>query len=83
LAAVVNVGSPDATRSHFDAQDYMESGTPGRKSTRDGWLGRAVSALRAEAASPFTAVALTASLPRSLAGANDVIASKISKSSNR
>jgi uncharacterized protein (DUF1501 family) len=38
-------GSPDTTRSHFDAQDYMESGTPGVKSTPDGWLGRAAAAL--------------------------------------
>ncbi len=72
LAVVVNVGSPDNTRSHFDAQNFMESGTPGRKSTRDGWLGRAVAAL--EGGSPFTAVALSASLPRSLAGADDVLA---------
>src|SRR5436305_3679113 len=42
LAIVDAVGSPDATRSHFDAQDYMESGTPGRKSTSDGWLNRAL-----------------------------------------
>src|SRR5687768_17689283 len=37
LAVVPAVGSPDGTRSHFDAQDYMESGTPGVKSTTDGW----------------------------------------------
>ena len=42
-------GSPDTTRSHFDAQDYMESGTPGVKSTPDGWLGRAAGALPADA----------------------------------
>ena len=42
LAIVHAVGSPDATRSHFDAQDYMESGTPGQKSTQDGWLNRAL-----------------------------------------
>jgi uncharacterized protein (DUF1501 family) len=52
----------------------MESGTPGRKSTRDGWLGRAVASLPDGESSPFTAVALTASLPRSLAGAEGVIA---------
>src|SRR4029453_15269023 len=40
LAIVHACGSPDATRSHFDAQDYMESGTPGVKSTSDGWLNR-------------------------------------------
>ncbi|MEO5509764.1 MAG: DUF1501 domain-containing protein [Longimicrobiales bacterium] len=43
LAVIHAVGSPDATRSHFDAQDYMESGTPGAKATRDGWLNRALS----------------------------------------
>ena len=42
LAIVHAAGSPDNTRSHFDAQDYMESGTPGVKSTEDGWLNRAV-----------------------------------------
>src|SRR6476469_2423498 len=42
LAIVDAVGSPDPTRSHFDAQDYMESGTPGRKGTNDGWMNRAL-----------------------------------------
>src|SRR5881296_3287796 len=42
LAVVHACGSPDTTRSHFDAQDYMETGTPGIKSTPDGWLARAV-----------------------------------------
>ena len=72
LAFVLNVGSPDPTRSHFDAQDYMESGTPGRKATRDGWLSRALTAV--EARGPFAAVALSASMPRSLAGAETAIA---------
>src|SRR5499426_1156165 len=40
LAVVHAVGSPDNTRSHFDAQDYMESGAPGNKSLPDGWLNR-------------------------------------------
>ncbi len=42
LAIVHAAGSPDPSRSHFDAQDYMESGTPGVKSTEDGWLNRAL-----------------------------------------
>ena len=67
LAVVQACGSPDVTRSHFDAQDYMESGTPGVKSTADGWLSRAVVALP-ESRSPFRAVALAGSLPRSLHG---------------
>ena len=80
LGVVVNTGSPDPTRSHFDAQDYMESGTPGKKSTRDGWLARALielggrDASDTERPSPFNAVALTPQLPRALAGAHDTIA---------
>jgi len=50
LAVVHSSGSPDNTRSHFDAQDYMESGTPGNKSTRDGWLNRAVQAASSKSA---------------------------------
>ena len=68
LAIVHACGSPDATRSHFDAQDYMESGTPGVKSTGDGWLNRYLQARQAEQASTFRAVALTPQLPRMLQG---------------
>jgi uncharacterized protein (DUF1501 family) len=68
LAIVPACGSPDTTRSHFDAQDYMESGTPGVKSTPDGWLGRAAGVLPAERATPFRSVALGARLPRILRG---------------
>jgi uncharacterized protein (DUF1501 family) len=67
LAVVHACGSPDTTRSHFDAQDYMESGTPGVKSTQDGWLARAVKALPA-APTPFRAVAMGPTLPRALQG---------------
>jgi uncharacterized protein (DUF1501 family) len=67
LAVVHACGSPDTTRSHFDAQDYMESGTPGVKSTPDGWLARAARALPAKPA-PFRAVALGPALPRALQG---------------
>ena len=67
-------GSPDATRSHFDAQDYMESGTPGVKSTPDGWLGRGLASTRREPASPFRAVALGPTVPRSLRGAAGALA---------
>lgn len=68
LAIIEAVGSPDNTRSHFDAQDYMESGTPGIKGTRDGWLNRAIQGLNEPDASPFRAVAMTNQLPRSLYG---------------
>jgi len=57
LAIVQAVGSPDPSRSHFDAQDFMESGTPGVKSTDDGWLNRALQSMPEEQASPFRAVA--------------------------
>jgi len=67
LAIIDAVGSPDNTRSHFDAQDYMESGTPGNKGTRDGWLNRVLQQITGKA-SPFQAVAMTQNLPRSLYG---------------
>jgi uncharacterized protein (DUF1501 family) len=69
LALVHACGSPDTTRSHFDAQDYMESGTPGVKSTADGWLARGLAAMPGPApASPFRAVSLGPVLPRILRG---------------
>ncbi len=68
LGVIHSSGSPDNTRSHFDAQDYMESGTPGVKSTRDGWLNRALQATAGKDDSPFRAVAMTRTLPRSLNG---------------
>lgn len=68
LAVIEAVGSPDNTRSHFDAQDYMESGTPGIKSTSDGWLNRVLQGEKTKDASPFRAVAMTPQLPRSLYG---------------
>jgi len=87
LSAVHAVGSPSATRSHFDAQDYMESGTPDVKATSDGWLNRylatkgtceecASGAPNGEAphATPFTAVAMTAQTPRILEGPAPVVA---------
>ena len=76
LAPIVAVGSPSATRSHFDAQDYMESGTPDRKATPDGWLNRYLAthgtceacAPAPAPASPFRAVAMTERTPRILEG---------------
>jgi uncharacterized protein (DUF1501 family) len=68
LAVVHATGSPDNTRSHFDAQDYMEAGTPGVKSTEDGWLNRHLQALEDAEATPFRAVAMGQSLPRTLKG---------------
>ena len=73
MAVVHGVGSPNNTRSHFDAQDYMESGTPFSKSTSSGWLNRAVG-LMGHDATPFRAVSLTSALPRSLYGDNEALA---------
>jgi len=67
LAFVHASGSPDSSRSHFDAQDYMEIGTPGIKSTADGWLNRCLLDGKKTHA-PFRGVAMTAQLPRILAG---------------
>lgn len=77
LAVIHACGSPSSTRSHFDAMDYMESGSPGSKSVRDGWLARAAMLCPQDRAaqngqngpkSPFRAVALGGGLPRSLQG---------------
>ena len=82
LAPVHAVGSPSSTRSHFDAQDYMETGTPDQKSTRDGWLNRYLATKGtceagcpdARAPSPFRAVAMTQQTPRMLEGEAPTIA---------
>jgi uncharacterized protein (DUF1501 family) len=74
LAAIHAVGSPDATRSHFDAQDYMESGTPGVKATPDGWLNRYCQHDREHQDTPFRAVAFGPQLPRILAGSAPTLA---------
>ena len=75
LAIVHAAGSPDTTRSHFDAQDYMESGTPGVKATADGWLNRCLHALpQPSEMSAFRAIALGPSLPRILSGAEPAVA---------
>jgi uncharacterized protein (DUF1501 family) len=68
LAIVHASGSPDSTRSHFDAQDYMESGTPGVKSTRDGWLNRYLQAKTDQSKSLFRAVSMTQQMPRAMQG---------------
>ena len=73
LAIIHAAGSPDTTRSHFDAQDYMESGTPGVKSTEDGWLNRCLHKPENQP-SPFRAVAMGGTLPRALAGPEPAVA---------
>jgi uncharacterized protein (DUF1501 family) len=74
LAIVHATGSPDGTRSHFDAQDYMETATPGVKSTQDGWLNRYLHAREHAEATPFRAVALAPQMPRSLQGLEPALA---------
>jgi uncharacterized protein (DUF1501 family) len=69
LAVVHAAGSPDSTRSHFDAQDYMESATPGVKSTPDGWLNRFLQTAPHTDATPFRAVAFASTTPCTLMGA--------------
>jgi uncharacterized protein (DUF1501 family) len=73
LAIVDAAGSPDPTRSHFDAQDYMESGTPGRKATDSGWMNRALPAAHGKV-SPVRAVSLGPVLPRTMRGQQPAIA---------
>jgi uncharacterized protein (DUF1501 family) len=78
LAPIHAVGSPSATRSHFDAQDYMESGTPDHKGTRDGWLNRYLATqgtCESQCApTPFRAVSLTQTTPRILQGPQETVA---------
>jgi uncharacterized protein (DUF1501 family) len=77
LAIVHAAGSPDMSRSHFDAQDYMESGTPGIKSTEDGWLNRALQSedlAHQRQQTAFRALALGPEVPRTLAGKVPAIA---------
>jgi uncharacterized protein (DUF1501 family) len=74
MAIVHACGSHDETRSHFDAQDYMESATPGIKSTPDGWLNRYLHAKEHQKATPFRAVALAQQLPRALQGTAPALA---------
>ena len=75
LAIVHAAGSPDETRSHFDAQDFMETGTPGVKATEDGWLNRSLhSSSQRNRTSPFRAIALGPSLPRILSGSEPAVA---------
>jgi len=78
LAIVHAAGSPDSTRSHFDAQDFMETGTPGLKATEDGWLNRSLHNLPQQNLpqrnSPFRAIALGPSLPRILSGREPAVA---------
>lgn len=72
MAIVHAAGSHEATRSHFEAQDNMETGTPGVKITPDGWLNRAMSAQTFKNRNPLGALALSSRLPRAMRGAYPV-----------
>ena len=74
LAIVQASGSPDNTRSHFDAQDYMESATPGVKSTADGWLNRFLQVKPDPQKSLFRAVSMTQNMPRAMQGKASTLA---------
>ena len=74
LALVLAVGSPDSSRSHFDAQDFLELGTPGVRTTPEGWLTRALRQAPRPTWSPLDAIAVAPSLPRSLQGDPDALA---------
>jgi uncharacterized protein (DUF1501 family) len=78
LAIVHAAGSPDATRSHFDAQDFMESGTPGVKSTKDGFLTRAMNPPHA----PLRALAISQQMPRILAGSQAIVTADVARYAN-
>ncbi len=82
LAFVHACGSPDATRSHFDAQNYMESGTPGVKSTPDGWMNRLLAALP-EPHAPAQAVSFGPTLPRIFSGKMAVANMSVGKNAAR
>ncbi len=73
LAIVHAVGSPNPTRSHFDAQDFMETGTPWRKGTPSGWLNRVAGSFPGSA-TPFSTVSISRQLPRSLYGEQPALA---------
>ncbi len=74
LLPIVCVGSPHPTRSHFDAQDFMEYAAPGLRTVRAGWLDRYLHQTRSDRDSPLRAVAMQGLLPKSLRGDYPVLA---------
>ena len=83
LAPIVCVGSPHSTRSHFDAQDFMERAAPGLRTVHDGWLNRYLALSHdarkprrgeAEKANILRAIAMQGLLPRALRGPHAVLA---------
>lgn len=79
VAGIVNAGSPHSTRSHFDAQDFMEYAAPGNRTVRDGWLNRYLAATVPDANKGYglpelRTLAMQELLPRSLRGRYPVLA---------
>jgi|GEM_PF-26919 len=74
VAPIQNVGSPDGTRSHFEAQDYMERGAPGNKRITQGWLNRYLWLTRKKTDAPLRGLSARNLLPRSLRGKYPVLA---------
>lgn len=74
LAVIHACGSPDGTRSHFDAQDFMETGTPGDKTTEDGWINRHLQTIPPAQPTTLRAVAVTGTVPRAMSGSESVYA---------
>lgn len=74
LAILHAAGLDDDTRSHFDAMDYMERGTPGNKNTASGWLTRHLQAISSDDASKFPTIAAGAAAPASLLANSNTIA---------
>lgn len=68
LTPIHQAGSPSASRSHFDSQDYLESGTPDLKSTEDGFIARASQLLKQSPSPKLNSLAVQANIPRLISG---------------
>ncbi len=74
MVPIMNAGSTHPTRSHFDAQDFMERAAPGIKSVTEGWLNRYLEDTASGEDRDLRAVSLQPTLPRSLRGQYPVLA---------
>ncbi len=83
LAFIHAAGSPSESRSHFDAQDYMETGTPDIKSTQNGWLNRLLDILGDKQSSSMEAISVSPGIPRILAGKHPITVLSPGKAANR
>lgn len=76
MAVIHAAGSPDPTRSHFEAMEFMDRGTPGSKTTLSGWVNRHLQTAAWQNGSPFRAVGIGALLPTALQGQATTLALK-------